>query len=174
MPIKRKSKDGSVICDKCSKNDLREQAEPRTPIKVQRTASVPIPSLFTPKQEQDMRSTMQAEQLGQRGKSRSEGANARALLLLNSLQKLQSPLRSLSYDAKCKFVALAECTQPSFIRSIHSSAAAGETIAPAPVKRTMRADPAHKLYGEGGPTLAVETFLYEHQHSAGSCENCNG
>jgi hypothetical protein len=165
---KRKSKLGKLVCNKCYFDEKRagEQAaaaeQPRTPLKVMRSVSVPTPSRLTPEQRQNARSIMKAEQLGQQGKSRSEGANARAVLKLDGMMDENSPLYSLSYDGKVKLVAATEFTSPQFVRQIHSRAAAGESLAPLEVVRTRRSDPQHMQYGVGGPPLDVEVFLYKH------------
>jgi hypothetical protein len=129
---------------------------------VQRASSVPIPSALSPEQQHALRQSMKAEQLGQQGKSRSEGANARAVLNLDNMRKPESPFRHLSYDKQVKLVAAVEFTQPNFIRDIHHRAAANESLAPAVVERVTRDNPAHAQYGAFGPPLAVETFLFQH------------
>jgi hypothetical protein len=133
---------------------------------VVRANSAPIPQLLTPEQQTVLRNTMKAEQLSQRGKQRSAGANARAVLHLNHLMSPESPLKQLSYDAKVKLVASIEHTQPHVIRELHVRAAAGESLAPVDVVRLSRDDPEHRLFGTFGPSLSVETFLYTHIQEA--------
>ena len=136
------------------------QEQPRTPLKVVRANSMQIPSRLSPEQTAVQRITMKAEQLGQRGSQRSAGANARAVLHLNSLMAPQSPLRGLSYDAMVKHVAAVECTVPHLIRELHAKAASGESLAPVDVVRISRDNPLHKMFGTFGPSMTVETFLY--------------
>jgi len=86
---------------------------------------------------------MKSEGLGQQGRSRSAGENARAVLQLNRLLSPQSPLmkRTLSYDAVVKVVAAGEATTPDHIRQIHIRAVSNESLEPPEVKRIKRDDP---------------------------------
>jgi len=90
------------------------------------------------------------------------------VLNLDALMGPQSPLKGsmASYDVTVKLVAALEYTQPHFIRELHAKAARGESLAPVDVVRISRDDPRHKLFGVGGPSLAVETFLYQHVQEA--------
>jgi len=122
-----------------------KQEPPRTPLKEVRKNSVSIPSLLTPERALELRGVMKAEGLGQQGRSRSAGENARAVLQLNRLLSPQSPLRllkrSLSYNAVVKVVAAGEATTPDHIRQIHIRAVSNESLEPPEVKRIKRDDP---------------------------------
>jgi hypothetical protein len=109
---------------------------------------------------------MRAEGLGVQGRSRSAGENARAVLHLQLLSGPLSPVRSLSFDARLKMVAAAEVTTPGHIRRIHTRAAQNDTLEAPSSKRIKRDDPRHMLYGMFGPSLAVETFLFQHMERA--------
>ena len=109
---------------------------------------------------------MKESQLGQRGKQRTAGANARAVLHLDALLSPDSPLKGASYDATVKLVAAAEFISPHFTRELHERAAADASLAPAPIERIRRDDPRHLLFGVGGPSLTVSTFLYAHVQEA--------
>jgi len=112
---------------------------------------------------------MKADHISQQGGQRSEGANARAVLNLDSLLGPQSPLKDLrmpSYDVAVELVAILEGTNARFLRDLHEKATKDQSLAPVDVVRISRSDPRHKLFGVGRPSLAVEAFLYEHVKEA--------
>jgi hypothetical protein len=88
---------------------------------------------------------MRADHISQKGKQRTEGSNARAVLNLDALMGSQSPLKGgmASYDVAVKLVAALEYTQPHFIRELHAKAARGESLSPVDVVRISRDDPRH-------------------------------
>jgi hypothetical protein len=125
---------------------------------IRRTASAPTRFLLSPAQRSTLVSTMELAGIGQQGRTRSVPDNARALLLVHTLQEAAP----VSYDKAVKIAAQVEQTSPRILRSASKRFQRKNHLLRSPSKlpRINRDHPLHALYLDSGPTLAVQNEVY--------------
>ena len=142
------------ICQKCY-NRNRAQASSKPPTFPRRTSSAPV--LLSPTQQSTLVSTLENEGIGQQGRTRSVPDNARALLLVHTLQEAAA----VSYDKAIKIAAQVEQTSPRILRSASKRfARKNHLLRSASKPKINRNHPLHALFLETGPPLAVQNEVY--------------
>jgi hypothetical protein len=116
-----------------------------------------VQSTLSPAQQRTLVSTLEQAGIGQQGRTRSVEDNARALLLVHSLQETSA----LTFDKAIKTAARVEQTSPKILRSASKRFARKNHLLRSPFKpRINRDHPLHSLYLETGPTLVVQNEIY--------------
>ena len=114
------------------------------------------PASLSPLQQSKLVETMKKAGIGQQGRTRSVEDNARALLLVNSLQNVTD----MSYDKAVKTAAQIELTSPKILLSAQKRLERKNDLQRSPYKpRIKRDNPQHAMYAETGPSFKVHIEL---------------
>jgi hypothetical protein len=143
------------ICSKCYDANRKDCRTPCTFVPPRRTASAP--ASLSPAQQSSLVETMEQAGIGQQGRTRSVPDNARALLLVQTLQETAA----VSYDKAIKIAAQVEQTSPRILRSASKRFARKNHLLRSPYKpRITRDNPLHARFLETGPPLNVQLEVY--------------
>jgi hypothetical protein len=160
---------GGMICQVCYNRSRREAESAAAGAPLQTTprrSVVPAVARLSPEQHSQLRDTVTAATgLGQQGRSRSAPEVAQTLLVLDAVRQVAP-----SFDAAVKLTAHAVQASPAKVRAdAKRYERDGELAAlQSPAKRLTRNDPLHALFGVGGPSLQVESVIYQCVEEASS------
>ena len=168
-----------LVCYRChdrtSNNAETANNAPSTPVKAQRRPLAPVPlqdgRLLSPEQREQCVGLLRAASIGHQGRQRTELENARALLhadglfsLREQMQKenahLATPPRLPSDDRIWKSVASAEQTSSQTLKNSAKRLQMDGALDARPTQRIRRDDPRHALFGEGRPSVEIQSIIH--------------